>query len=298
MKYPRRVSNASASKLPTNTVLVHSDVYSSFQMISDDEGDMSCCDSVEDPPFAFVDMPEIVEKGERNQSHDGNKCTFESPAASQETGKTQANSSILYSSSNSRTNTPSSTILEFDAAVSLLAESLYFLEKIEAEKPKNIAENSSPSTNELSRDEKEYSLLMQVADNQRSFLKENALPYLPDSESLSSMQTSKIENRSLFGSLGNSDGIDKKRSPINSFMKRGIEIENIDEDSFELSMCIYSSCTVRDVMDIVGNPDMLRLWCEPVRALIITRSSEGSRSATNRKESNSEREVRIISTRT
>mmetsp|Transcript_16093 Transcript_16093/g.23683 ORF Transcript_16093/g.23683 Transcript_16093/m.23683 type:complete len:422 (+) Transcript_16093:123-1388(+) len=259
-------------------------------MISDDEDVTSCCASVEDPPFAFVDMPETVEKGETRQSHDSDKCTYESPAASQETGKTLENSSILYSSSHSQTNTPSSNILEFDAAVSLLAESPYFLEKVETEKPKHSALEPISCSKEFSRDDKEYSLLMQAADNEHSFLNEENIPYLPDSESLSSMQTSKIENRSVIGSFGTADEMREKRTPVSSFMKRGIEIENVDEDSFEVSMCIYSPCTIRDIMDIIGNPDMLRLWCEPVRALVVTRSSEGSRSATNRTESTSDRE--------
>jgi len=42
-----------------------------------------------------------------------------------------------------------------------------------------------------------------------------------------------------------------------------------------------AACTARDVMDILGNPDLLRLWCDPVRDLVITKSSEGSRNATD-----------------
>jgi len=34
-------------------------------------------------------------------------------------------------------------------------------------------------------------------------------------------------------------------------------------------------------MDILGNPELLWMWCDPIRDLVITRSSEGSRSASS-----------------
>jgi hypothetical protein len=36
------------------------------------------------------------------------------------------------------------------------------------------------------------------------------------------------------------------------------------------------------VMDILGNPDLLKLWCDPIHALVITKSSEGAQNAANR----------------
>lgn len=48
--------------------------------------------------------------------------------------------------------------------------------------------------------------------------------------------------------------------------------------SFRVSLDLSPSCTsVRDVMEVVGNPDLLVLWCDPVTDLVITRSSEGAR---------------------
>jgi hypothetical protein len=38
----------------------------------------------------------------------------------------------------------------------------------------------------------------------------------------------------------------------------------------------------QDVMDILGNPDLLKLWCDPIHALVITKSSEGAQNAANR----------------
>jgi hypothetical protein len=50
--------------------------------------------------------------------------------------------------------------------------------------------------------------------------------------------------------------------------------------SFEVSVDV--TATVTDVMDVVGNPDLLRLWCDPVsNSLVITSSSEGARNAAN-----------------
>jgi hypothetical protein len=50
------------------------------------------------------------------------------------------------------------------------------------------------------------------------------------------------------------------------------------ETSFMVSLDLSPSYTsIRDVMDVVGNPDMLLLWCDALTGLIVTRSSEGTR---------------------
>jgi hypothetical protein len=72
---------------------------------------------------------------------------------------------------------------------------------------------------------------------------------------------------------------------------RNIKATRLGENVFEVSMHIDPPSTVRDVLDVVGNPDFLRLWCDPIRALVITKSSEGARSATNRGEEGGDREV-------
>lgn len=72
---------------------------------------------------------------------------------------------------------------------------------------------------------------------------------------------------------------------------RKIQATRLGENVFEVTMQVDPPCTVRDVLDVVGNPDLLRLWCAPIRALVITKSSEGARSATNRREEGGNREV-------
>jgi hypothetical protein len=49
-----------------------------------------------------------------------------------------------------------------------------------------------------------------------------------------------------------------------------------DDQTFEVSVLLENPCTVQDVMRIVGNADLLRLWCDPIETLIVTNTSEGS----------------------
>jgi hypothetical protein len=50
--------------------------------------------------------------------------------------------------------------------------------------------------------------------------------------------------------------------------------------SFDVSIdLVVPNCTVADVVDIVGNPDMLHLWCDAVSSLVITSMSEGAQDA-------------------
>jgi hypothetical protein len=55
-------------------------------------------------------------------------------------------------------------------------------------------------------------------------------------------------------------------------------------NSFTVAVDIAATGTnaARDVMDILGNPDLLKLWCDPIHALVITKSSEGAQNAANR----------------
>lgn len=59
---------------------------------------------------------------------------------------------------------------------------------------------------------------------------------------------------------------------------RNITARRLGENTFEVAMQIDPPSTVRHVMDVVGNPDLLRLWCDPIRALVITKSSESATS--------------------
>ena len=61
-------------------------------------------------------------------------------------------------------------------------------------------------------------------------------------------------------------------------------------DSFTVSVDLAGGATnsttdtVQDVLDVIGNPDLLRLWCTGVDGpVVIVRSSEGSRNAVTRR---------------
>ena len=79
-------------------------------------------------------------------------------------------------------------------------------------------------------------------------------------------------------------------SPLLSYSPTSLEIERvrarirssiIDEESFEVSMDLGRRFNPRHVMDVLGNPEFLRLWCEPIQALVITNSSEGAHHSMN-----------------
>eukprot|EP00980_Cylindrotheca_fusiformis_P029970 scaffold24122_cov279-Cylindrotheca_fusiformis.AAC.1 len=47
-----------------------------------------------------------------------------------------------------------------------------------------------------------------------------------------------------------------------------------DNESFEVHMKVDQPCTVSDVMNIVGNPAYLKMWCNPIEALVVVNSTD------------------------
>ena len=299
-------------------------------MDHDDEEDVqSCSDSVEEPPFALVDAPagQLEEVSELVSPFDQSFANCKandlvSPATSQRTENTAMGSSILYSptsragTGDSSDHVPEEFVdddspmshhtssgdhlefiddndIEFDAAASLLAESpmlgrsSHFMERSEADE-----EQKQHSPRDCSYSSMGFSELMQEADDQvmHQIYKSPPMPILPEDHEMSmrdgssSVLTPRVTNQSMLG-------IFEYHRDLSSSSSRGIETKRIDQDTFEVSMHIRC-CSMNDVMDVVGNPDLLRLWCEPVRTLVVTRSSEGARSATQRSEPG-DREVRV-----
>jgi len=253
-----------------------------------DQEDNPSCQSVEELPFAIVDISKA-----HTPTLEEIKKKQESPARSQETEKTVTDSSVVYSLSQSQSCMQSSSLLEFDAAASLLAESPILGYSSHSTKRYSIEKQFLGLFQHLSLAEQEpietkgFSQLIQEADNQNrnSVLQEELLPSLPELDTL--LGESCL--RDIISDPTKSN-LRAKEKLITPFMKRGIETEKINEESFEVSMYIYTPCTLQDVLGIVGNPDMLHLWCEPVRTLAVTWSTEGSRSATQRMEPSQNRE--------
>ena len=82
------------------------------------------------------------------------------------------------------------------------------------------------------------------------------------------------------GSNGNTPRV---YSPLDR-AKTSAEVYVHDDEFFEVSMVfddttLSHSVSVDDVMKIVANPDLLRLWCDPIETLIVTSSSSNSSSS-------------------
>jgi hypothetical protein len=54
-----------------------------------------------------------------------------------------------------------------------------------------------------------------------------------------------------------------------------------DNQAFEVSMDIDPPCSFEDIMNVLGNPELLKVWCDPIQTLIVTSSSDGSRESSN-----------------
>ena len=58
-----------------------------------------------------------------------------------------------------------------------------------------------------------------------------------------------------------------------------ITLSHMTSDSFQLCVQLSPNVSVRDVVDVVANPDLLRFWCEPVTGLVVTDHKGGSMSS-------------------
>ncbi len=49
-----------------------------------------------------------------------------------------------------------------------------------------------------------------------------------------------------------------------------------NDQSFEVSTEVSGPCSVQSVMNVIGNPELLRVWCDPIHNLVVTSTSDGS----------------------
>lgn len=66
------------------------------------------------------------------------------------------------------------------------------------------------------------------------------------------------------------------RSTTRGRKGRAIALSDVTTDSFKLCVELSPTISVRDVVDVIANPDMLRFWCEPISALVVTDHKGGS----------------------
>merc|ERR1711976_341089 len=58
----------------------------------------------------------------------------------------------------------------------------------------------------------------------------------------------------------------------------------IDDQSFEVNMELPSIFSIDDVMDILANPDKLKVWCAPIQSMIITNGGDSDSNVENGRE--------------
>jgi hypothetical protein len=144
-----------------------------------------------------------------------------------------------------------------------------------------------------------FSQLLQEADDTQARPPPPRLPVLPEEASLGSMNRFSQKSDHFFSFHDASESIIPACSPTESLHRSesrrmaslaGATASRTGETSFQVSVDIATTCSIQDVMDIVGNPDLLKMWCDPVPDLVITRSSEGARTEANRQQPQSDRE--------
>jgi hypothetical protein len=288
----------------------------------DDEDEHSLNESLDDePPFALVDNSisgvlsshDMVASSTKYPLSVYKSVSNFGNTESQRTEATSMGSSILYSpTSRSQSQTAGTSCgtqfpldnsavegpgepfddfldddIEFDAAASLLEKSpslgrsSHFMARSE-EVSMFLRPKKLNGFSELIRQADDQPFASQTARSLAipTLMEDSGQNHMLESTN-SSMLTPKMKNHSLLGLFVSQEPSNACQSQ-NLFRKRGIQTERVDENTFEISLYLYSDSTVQDVMDVIGNPDLLRFWCESVRTLVITRSSEGSRSAAQR----------------
>lgn len=69
------------------------------------------------------------------------------------------------------------------------------------------------------------------------------------------------------------------------------DVKRLSSHSFQISISLHNT-TVREAMDVVGNPDLLRFWCESIDALVVT-DYKGGMGSSSPKNSSIERQDAI-----
>jgi hypothetical protein len=164
-----------------------------------------------------------------------------------------------------------------------------------------------------------FSQLMQEADNKhdvptaataanRSIGSISRLPVLPEEQSVLSSDSLILSSYHFLPNTGPTSPL--SAAPLSSSFSAGTNVTASNSMSAERRMASLAGATAKqtginsfsvtvdiaatrtggtgthnaaqDVMDILGNPDLLKLWCDPIHALVITKSSEGAQNAANR----------------
>jgi hypothetical protein len=155
-----------------------------------------------------------------------------------------------------------------------------------------------------------FSQLMHAADDKNEAFSQSRMPMVPEGETVEESEYTSPSLGTLIAASPEDDRTSSERGWFPSFLspaqpvdglnapllgsstinspllsyapspmsitraREGIKSFHDDHQSFEVSMTVEAPCVAQDVMSILGNPELLKLWCDPIRALVVTKSSE------------------------
>jgi len=128
-----------------------------------------------------------------------------------------------------------------------------------------------------------FSNLMRQADNKEPTLGSPLFRQMEKRTTDSNDSDNRKDTPSSFRNTFKNSVILPAASFTKSILKKRnrMVVNNISQDSFQVTVLLSPNVSVRDVVDVVANPDMLRFWCEPISALVVTEHKGGSLGSTS-----------------
>jgi hypothetical protein len=74
------------------------------------------------------------------------------------------------------------------------------------------------------------------------------------------------EDKPLLPASPSEDKLERARASVLSTLE--------GDDSFGVSTELTRPCTVDKVLNIIANPELLWMWCDPIQSLVVTRTSD------------------------
>lgn len=269
----------------------------------DDRDEHSACSSVDDAlPFAT--------SGNSPESQD--KFVFQSPQQSQvdintigpsfvKHSLTSPNDSSLMTAATEQTaqgssffDSPMENVLDLTSLnnmsqesqnIEFEASSLLAAYRIESIKSYLVSETATfhlhPKKSDSFARSMGFSELMRAADDQSQCQSGDRLSVLRERSQQERVLSTLAPGETNHSWLCQDSPLDRSFR-VSRLLSRGIQIDLAGEENFQISMQVEA--TTSEVLLVLGNPDLLQLWCDSVQTLVVTRSSDGAKSAINRRD--------------
>jgi hypothetical protein len=276
----------------------------------DDRDEHSACSSVDDAlPFAT--------SGNSPESQD--KFVFQSPQQSQvgintigpsfvKHSLTSPNDSSLMTAATEQTaqgssffDSPMENVLDLTSLnnmsqesqnIEFEASSLLAAYRIESIKSYLVSETATfhlhPKNSDSFARSMGFSELMRAADDQSQCQSGDRLSVLRERSQQERVLSTLVPGETNHSWLCQDSPLDRSFG-VSRLLSRGIQIDLAGEENFQISMQVEA--TTSEVLLVLGNPDLLQLWCDSVQTLVVTRSSDGAKSAINRRDEGGNRAV-------